>query len=356
MPLILIDSVDKRMTIPLVNALVKQGFEVHGIHFKGSRLLSNQLKVCYAISRETSQQDLREIYSKYSEEDYLIIGNPKVIQATQLLKPVLKHLLPPQELIHQVENKKWLMAFASNLNIKVPREENLGFPRVIKLNNSENTTLTAKDRYRIVGSPEEYEKALDSFPVSADKLIIQEYIPGKGIGVSVLMNDHSELLDYIIHQRDLEYPVVGGPSAFCRTIADAVKLDQAVTLLKALNWKGIAMVEFKGDTLMEINPRFWGSMPLIFCSGSSFFHSYLQLLDVPTTRKKDSEIPYLVNKKMYYCPQVCLGILQLIKMKQFKQAGTIVLNCLLAKEGIWRFSNPKPFFLYISTLFRREKK
>jgi predicted ATP-grasp superfamily ATP-dependent carboligase len=50
----------------------------------------------------------------------------------------------------------------------------------------------------------------------------------------------------------------------------------AHTLLKALNWFGVAMVEFKMDPrdgipkLMEINPRFWGSLSLAVAAGVNF--------------------------------------------------------------------------------------
>jgi predicted ATP-grasp superfamily ATP-dependent carboligase len=47
-------------------------------------------------------------------------------------------------------------------------------------------------------------------------------------------------------------------------------------LLKALDWFGVAMVEFKLDPrdgipkLMEINPRFWGSLALAIAAGVNF--------------------------------------------------------------------------------------
>jgi predicted ATP-grasp superfamily ATP-dependent carboligase len=53
-------------------------------------------------------------------------------------------------------------------------------------------------------------------------------------------------------------------------------LDQAARLLKKLEWYGVAMVEFKVDPrdgiakLLEINPRFWGSLALAIYSGIDF--------------------------------------------------------------------------------------
>ena len=53
-------------------------------------------------------------------------------------------------------------------------------------------------------------------------------------------------------------------------------IELGTKLLKAFGWYGIAMVEFKIDPrdnrpkLMEINPRFWGSLNLAVASGVDF--------------------------------------------------------------------------------------
>ncbi|MGI9292171.1 MAG: ATP-grasp domain-containing protein, partial [Gammaproteobacteria bacterium] len=53
-------------------------------------------------------------------------------------------------------------------------------------------------------------------------------------------------------------------------------IEQAEKLLKALQWNGPAMVEFRHDErdgryrLMEINARFWGTLELAIKSGVDF--------------------------------------------------------------------------------------
>jgi predicted ATP-grasp superfamily ATP-dependent carboligase len=57
----------------------------------------------------------------------------------------------------------------------------------------------------------------------------------------------------------------------------------AFTLLKALDWFGVAMVEFKLDPrdntpkLMELNPRFWGSLALAIEAGVNFPYLLLRM-------------------------------------------------------------------------------
>jgi predicted ATP-grasp superfamily ATP-dependent carboligase len=47
----------------------------------------------------------------------------------------------------------------------------------------------------------------------------------------------------------------------------------AASVVAELGWTGVAMVEFKKDDdyrLMEVNPRFWGSLPLATRAGVNF--------------------------------------------------------------------------------------
>lgn len=106
--------------------------------------------------------------------------------------------------------------------------------------------------------------------------MIQEFIPqGGAYGVSMLFN-HGEPRAIFTHKRLREYPNSGGPSTLRESISFPEVEGYATTLLKALDWHGVAMVEFRVDPrdgrpkLMEINPRFWGSLPLAIYSGVDF--------------------------------------------------------------------------------------
>lgn len=108
--------------------------------------------------------------------------------------------------------------------------------------------------------------------------IIQEYIPDGGeiYGVGLLLNFESEVRASFVYKRLRSYPVKGGPS----TLRESVQRDDireiAISLMKSLGWTGIAHVEFKIDIrdgkpkLLEVNPRFWGSLQLAIESGIDF--------------------------------------------------------------------------------------
>jgi predicted ATP-grasp superfamily ATP-dependent carboligase len=106
--------------------------------------------------------------------------------------------------------------------------------------------------------------------------LIQEYIPGdNGFGFFALFN-HGSPRAIFMHKRIRMYPITGGQSTCAESIFEPRLLKYGETLLKALNWHGVAMVEFKKDVrdgefkLMEINPKFWGSLDLAIASGMDF--------------------------------------------------------------------------------------
>jgi predicted ATP-grasp superfamily ATP-dependent carboligase len=104
--------------------------------------------------------------------------------------------------------------------------------------------------------------------------LLQEYCVGEARGVGLLLHRGAPLVGFQ-YRRLREVPISGGPSSFRESVAlETVHYDYAVSLLGALDWTGLAMVEFKGGEdapkLMEINGRIWGSLALAVKSGVDF--------------------------------------------------------------------------------------
>lgn len=80
------------------------------------------------------------------------------------------------------------------------------------------------------------------------------------------------------HRRIRCMPPAGGSGVVKQTIPLAYQGlgDKAERLVAELRWSGPIMVEFKTDVasgipkLMEINGRFWGSLPLAVAAGADF--------------------------------------------------------------------------------------
>lgn len=147
----------------------------------------------------------------------------------------------------------------------------LKFPVLIKPRESSGSR-----GIKYVQSPKELLRSYDNIRADYDKLMIQEFIPhGGAYGVEMLFNN-GEPRAIFVHKRLREYPRSGGPSTLRESVRFPKIEECASVLLKALKWHGVAMVEFRVDSrdgipkLMEINPRFWGSLSLAIHSGVDF--------------------------------------------------------------------------------------
>ena len=164
-------------------------------------------------------------------------------------------------------DKDRTMKFAASLGIKVPqmyagKDDVASFPVVVK-GLMESGKVSYANSYQ------------DLSRLNLENSLIQEYIPGEGYGFFALFNLGKPRAIFM-HKRVREYPMTGGPSTLAESIYDEELKRQGLLLLEALNWHGVAMVEFKKDSrdnefkLMEINPKFWGSLDLATASGVDF--------------------------------------------------------------------------------------
>lgn len=111
--------------------------------------------------------------------------------------------------------------------------------------------------------------------VNEGDVIIQSFINGSDIDCSVL-SDHGEVLAYTIQKRFVfaQKPVLGQQGVdfiFHEQTWNTIK-----ELLKKLNWSGIAHIDLRIDEkeqvvkIIEINPRFWGSVMQSLFAGVNF--------------------------------------------------------------------------------------
>jgi predicted ATP-grasp superfamily ATP-dependent carboligase len=166
--------------------------------------------------------------------------------------------------------KTWHIDHISQLN---GLKDSLPYPVVIKPRKSSGAMGVAYPKHpaELIS---QYLAIHQRFPYP----LIQELIPssGNGYGASFLMGENGEVKASFVHKRLREYPVTGGASTLRESVRHDDIRDMGCTLLKTLDWFGVAMVEFKMDPrdgipkLMEINPRFWGSLSLAVAAGVNF--------------------------------------------------------------------------------------
>ena len=197
----------------------------------------------------------------------------------------------------RVLNKEQTYAAAARVGIRVPRTEQvtslaaaqqvapqLRYPVVLKWANPNDVVdvLIAagceQDKTHYCYSAAELLAYLQPYAKVGLFPLIQEYCAGFGLGQFVLMKDGVAHAIFQ-HKRLHEWPPEGGFSSQCESLPQAANgalMERSVALLRELDWEGIAMVEYRYDpataeaALMEINGRFWGSLPLAYHAGAQF--------------------------------------------------------------------------------------
>jgi protein-tyrosine-phosphatase/predicted ATP-grasp superfamily ATP-dependent carboligase len=130
-------------------------------------------------------------------------------------------------------------------------------------------------------------------------VLVQENFIGTGVGVEFLA-DQGKLLYTFQHIR-IHEPLMGGGSSYRKSApVHPELLDATARIVKALDYSGVGMTEFKYNfatdqwVFLEINGRFWGSLPLAINSGADFPYFLYQL---KVENKQEFPQPY--NTDLY---------------------------------------------------------
>ena len=125
-------------------------------------------------------------------------------------------------------------------------------------------------------------------------IMFQEYLSGGGYGFFGLY-DKGVFKQGFVHKRIREFPVSGGASCCAESIENEHLMILGRRILEAVEWHGLAMVEFKMDEkgqprLLEVNPKLWGSFDWSVAAGVPFAEKWVQLaLNQPISEHQNYE-------------------------------------------------------------------
>lgn len=158
-------------------------------------------------------------------------------------------------------------------------EQVLGYPIVVKPPRGRGRNDIA-----VCDSRKQLERTLERTRSKHGPVLLQEFVPrGSECGVYTLYDDSGELTGLTVQRRLRSNPPEGGASTYRETIDDPELVELSDRFLTALDWRGVAMVEFRIDSrtgepkLLEINPRLWGSLALSVYAGVDFPYLLYQL-------------------------------------------------------------------------------
>lgn len=269
---------------------------------------------------------------------------------------VADFLIAPRPVLDALNDKETVHARAQSLGIPVPRQYDgvtpEHYPVVIKPHCGEKFGLKAADRYAVADTPEAYAQLLARMQRYDPAPIVQDRITGPGIGVSLLLDRDGRLICALCHRRIREYPVTGGPSTCCESFYDAALIDRAYRLLHSFGFTGMAMVEFKGDCLLEVNPRVWGSFPMTEAAQSPFTAHYARA--AAGERVTYAAQDYRPGVRMRFLLNDTLAALHYLRAGRIGVFLRSIADLFTAKEALRCRGDNRVFWVYLkNSLFAR---
>jgi len=153
--------------------------------------------------------------------------------------------------------------------------KDMGYPVVLKPRQSVvSQNPNVRQVVRKARTESELRELAEQMTATQEVLALENFI-GVGVGVEVLCKD-GQILTAFQHERVHE-PIMGGGSSYRKSVPLHDGMYAATSrLMKALRYSGVAMAEYKQNSatgewiLIEINSRFWGSLPLSIAAGLDF--------------------------------------------------------------------------------------
>jgi len=382
LPKVLVTDASDRAALAVIRSLGKKGIEVTAAESSSfnAGFLSRYCKhrALYAPPQRSKKKFVESILGLVKKErfDLLIpVTAFTVIPISENKEDLEKYVrvaTPDYETVMKAFDKTQTIRIAAEYNIPCPRTFIIEDLRCVKKTAEEvNYPAVIKPRMKVIWTSDQaimlkithrnyaYNKSdlvvkytriaaiLKKLGIKNCLPIVQEYIKGEGYGVEVLMHN-LEPKALFMHRRLREYPISGGASTLRESVADENLMKLGVKLLKAMEWNGVAMVEFKVDKtdnqpkLLEVNGRLWGSLALAINAGIDFpFLMYSVMV------KKENPSPPSYKKgvkQRWIIPGDVLWLVSSIFSSENK-FGSIrdFVKAFTVKDDIMTLSDPAPF-------------
>ncbi|HTO89804.1 MAG TPA: hypothetical protein VMJ70_01615 [Candidatus Sulfotelmatobacter sp.] len=299
---VLVTDGEFKHTLGIARALALRGHEVHLLARSGRAPAAHSRAVaeCHLgpSPGDPAYDDwLMGILSALAPVSLLPVGSATMAAAHRLrgrFPAGANVALPPPASFEAANEKARAALMARAIGVATPDERlvgseaealaalrALGLPLVLKSAREEGRKVL-----RYVRAESELAEAFATLrTLTGGALLAQRYIEGDGFGFSALYWN-GRRMRHCMHRRLREWPPSGGTSACAESLPEAPELERAGTaLLDALQWHGVAMVEFKGAlapgelSLMEVNAKFWGSHDLALAAGVDFPGDLVALLE-----------------------------------------------------------------------------
>lgn len=391
MSTVLVLDANQRSALSVTRSLGLQGIKVicADVHLN---TLAGASKFCmhrenYPDPTNTGQFiiALNYIIKKYCVEVIYPVAEITVYTLLENVDEICCAVLPFPDIktVKRVSDKGALVKLCQEMDLRVPQsdlyqnqqdfltcQKSYRFPVVLKPTlsriKSQSAALSKESwintAVTYANSNEELLALINSKKYFRDyPFLLQEYIAGYGSGV-FLLYDKGAYVAHFAHKRLREKPPTGGVSVLCESIEpDPEQLAVSKKLLDEVGWHGVAMVEFKVDRqgkpyVIEVNPRFWGSLQLAVDAGVDF---PAMLHEVTTNRKLRYPLNYKIGQRLRWLLGDVDRLYIIWKGHEYglfyKIKSTISFLIPLmpsARYEVNRLGDMKPFWFEIRAYFR----
>ena len=198
--------------------------------------------------------------------------------------------------------------------------------------------------------------------------LVQEFVPTTDEYGFFALYDRGEALATFQHRQRRGYSYAGGASAFRESVRIPELERVGRALLDELEWHGLAMVEFLRDDetgafqLMEVNPRFWSSLPFSVQAGADFPY-YYWLLSTDAADRIDHEYEagiagHLLRGELLYLRSILVRDVELAPKPSFSSALAEIATSI-AKHPRFDYASlddPRPFLADMRHVFDEYKR
>jgi len=295
MKILLCDG-DYKNALGIIRSLGRNGHEVTVMAGRKGCLCSKS-KYCHAeepvpdYDAPEFEQTFFDIIERRQIELVIPVGTPAYRRMSNIKDRILEKsgiVIADSELISFCMDKEKTYRHAEKIGLPVPKTfypessdqvesigDEISFPCVIKgrFETGFNIIAYAGDKIELMRNYLDLCRRYD-LQKPHELPMIQKYITGDGYGFFAVYNG-GRCGPTFQHHRLREYPPEGGMSVCSESSRHEQVFEFGKKLLDSLNWHGPAMVEFKTDAegvpmLMEVNPKFWGSLDLGLEAGVDF--------------------------------------------------------------------------------------
>ena len=184
-----------------------------------------------------------------------------------------------------------------------------------------------------------------------ERFFCQEKISGETHCVAMLFN-HGEMRAKVAYRQLRDYPVTGGQATLRVSIRSEAAEGHLQRLLEEMNWHGVCQADFIVDErtrepyLIDINPRFWGSLTQAIASGVDF--PYL-LYRIAVNGDVEPQTAFKTGVATRWIGGDLRGFLPLLRMSRFK--AKFAKEFFFPSTGVelyddFSWGDPLPFFAW----------